>query len=65
MHARLGDLDWKTPGGRKAEYWLDTERRLIDEGWYTGTEESATRRNGVDPVRHHVGFLSAMASNWA
>jgi len=23
------------------------------------------RRDGVDPVRLHLGFLSAMASNWA
>ncbi|KAA6411524.1 MAG: hypothetical protein FRX48_04804 [Lasallia pustulata] len=64
VHARLGDLDWKTPGGRKAEYWLDTERRLIDEGWYTGTEESATRRNGVDPDEKacHSQVGSSMSS---
>lgn len=37
IDARLGDLDLKTGKG-KAEYWRDLERRLIDEGWYTATE---------------------------
>lgn len=36
VEIRLGDLDLKTPGGGKAQYWLDLERRLISEGWYTG-----------------------------
>ena len=34
IEARLGDLDIKTSGGKKAEYWRGLERRLIDEGWY-------------------------------
>ncbi|KAL8690799.1 MAG: hypothetical protein Q9218_003848 [Villophora microphyllina] len=37
IEARLGDLDLKTPNGNKAEYWKETERQLIDEGWYTAT----------------------------
>lgn len=36
---RLGDVDLKTPQGGKAEYWRAIERSLIDEGWYTGTED--------------------------
>ncbi|KAL8793182.1 MAG: hypothetical protein Q9195_004212 [Heterodermia aff. obscurata] len=38
IEARLGDLDLKSGRGEKAEYWIRTERRLIDEGWYTCTE---------------------------
>ena len=37
IDARLGDLDLKT-GKEKAEYWRNTERRLIDGRWYTATE---------------------------
>jgi inositol-pentakisphosphate 2-kinase len=33
---RLGDLDLKVPDGGKAQYWLDIEKRLIQEGWYVG-----------------------------
>ena len=39
IEARFGDLDLKTPNGGKAEYWKRLENKLIDEGWYTGTEE--------------------------
>jgi inositol-pentakisphosphate 2-kinase len=39
IDARIGDLDMKSPGGGKAGYWKAQERGLIDEGWYTGTEE--------------------------
>ena len=38
VEARLGDLDLKSSHVEKAEYWKATERRLIDEGWYTCTE---------------------------
>lgn len=38
IDARLGDLDLKT-GIRKAEYWRDLERQLIEGGWYTATEK--------------------------
>ena len=38
IEARLGDLDLKTGKG-KAEYWRESERLLIDGGWYTGTEK--------------------------
>ncbi|KAL5339490.1 inositol-pentakisphosphate 2-kinase [Aspergillus crustosus] len=34
VEIRLGDLDLKTAGGGKAQYWLDLEHRLISEGWY-------------------------------
>ncbi|KAL8674834.1 MAG: hypothetical protein Q9168_000815 [Polycauliona sp. 1 TL-2023] len=40
IEARLGDLDLKTPDGGKADYWRETERQLIDEGWYTATEKT-------------------------
>jgi len=50
----LGDLDLKSPA--KASSWVAQERQLIDEGWYTGDEESgvqdgvlcALQRNTVD-----------------
>ena len=38
IDARLGDLDLKTGKG-KAEYWRESERLLIDGGWYTATEK--------------------------
>ncbi|KAL4941834.1 hypothetical protein BDV06DRAFT_173237 [Aspergillus oleicola] len=34
VEIRLGDLDLKTASGGKAQYWLDLEHRLINEGWY-------------------------------
>lgn len=37
---RLGDLDLKSAANGKAEYWLNIERRLVDEGWYMGTQAS-------------------------
>lgn len=43
MEARLGDLDLKSPNEGKAEYWRSFERRLMDEGWYTGTEDEPQR----------------------
>jgi inositol-pentakisphosphate 2-kinase len=42
IEARLGDLDLKSPD--KAQYWKDTERGLIEEGWYTGTEKLEDRQ---------------------
>jgi inositol-pentakisphosphate 2-kinase len=42
IEARLGDLDLKSPD--KAEYWMETERKLIDEGWYQGTESVERRQ---------------------
>ncbi|KAL6234499.1 hypothetical protein BDW75DRAFT_251402 [Aspergillus navahoensis] len=38
VEIRLGDLDLKTAGGGKAQYWLELEHRLISEGWYMGTK---------------------------
>ncbi|CAD0093306.1 unnamed protein product, partial [Aureobasidium vineae] len=35
---RLADLDFKHAHPDKVEKWMDTERTLIDEGWYTNTE---------------------------
>jgi len=40
--ARIADLDLKSPD--KAEYWKETERALIDEGWYTGTEKAEDKQ---------------------
>ena len=39
IEARLGDLDLKNPNGKKAEYWRNLERQLIEGGWYTATEK--------------------------
>lgn len=36
VEIRLGDLDLKTGAGGKAQYWVDLETRLINEGWYSG-----------------------------
>ena len=36
IEARLGDLDLKQPG--KLMGWRETEKNLIDEGWYTNKE---------------------------
>ncbi|OKL58867.1 hypothetical protein UA08_05944 [Talaromyces atroroseus] len=43
---RLGDLDLKSAANGKAEYWLDIENRLIDEGWYMGQQASQDRTKG-------------------
>ena len=42
IEARIGDLDLKSPN--KAQYWKDTENALINEGWYTGTENAEDRQ---------------------
>jgi inositol-pentakisphosphate 2-kinase len=42
IEARIGDLDLKSPS--KAQYWKDTENALINEGWYTGTENAEDRQ---------------------
>lgn len=36
IEARLGDLDVKS--AEKGEAWKEQERKLVDGGWYTGTE---------------------------
>ncbi|KAI4205593.1 MAG: hypothetical protein LQ350_000372 [Teloschistes chrysophthalmus] len=46
IEARLGDLDLKTPDGNKAQYWKDIEQQLINEGWYTGTENTPATPEG-------------------
>ncbi|KUL85258.1 hypothetical protein ZTR_08974 [Talaromyces verruculosus] len=43
---RLGDLDLKSAANGKAEYWLNIEKRLIDEGWYMGTQASQIGTEG-------------------
>ncbi|KAF3012465.1 Inositol-pentakisphosphate 2-kinase [Penicillium rubens] len=40
IEIRLGDLDLKTGAGGKAGYWRDLETRLIDQGWYRGSNIS-------------------------
>lgn len=37
VEARIGDLDLKSKD--KKQYWQDTEKALIDGGWYQGLEE--------------------------
>jgi inositol-pentakisphosphate 2-kinase len=37
VEARLGDLDRKN-GAAKRQYWEDTERKLVDGGYYEGKE---------------------------
>jgi len=44
---RLGDLDPKSgDSARKVQEWRNTEEKLINEGWYTGTEDELFR-NGL------------------
>ena len=38
---RLADLDLKDAHVDKVKKWTDMERELIDQGWYTNTEENA------------------------
>ncbi|KUJ07151.1 uncharacterized protein LY89DRAFT_743147 [Mollisia scopiformis] len=40
IEARLGDLDVKSAA--KGPYWKETERQLINEGWYNGNERWTT-----------------------
>ena len=47
VQARIGDLDLKSPGNGKAKYWIDVERKLLEGGWYTATENHHT--NGHRP----------------
>ena len=47
VEAKLGDFDLKSGSATKAEYWRATEKELIDEGWYTCTENGSS---GSDPV---------------
>lgn len=45
VEARLGDLDLKSPD--KAGYWEETERGLVEGGWYEGIEKGeGGRSNG-------------------
>ncbi|KAG6986629.1 hypothetical protein G7Y79_00075g099010 [Physcia stellaris] len=39
VELRLGDFDLKSSGAGKADYWRNTERKLVEEGWYTATEK--------------------------
>lgn len=38
VEIKLADLDEKSPTGGKLEKWAETERRLIEEGWYEGRD---------------------------
>lgn len=40
---RLADLDLKSSAGGKLGKWAGMERRLIEEGWYAGNEDAASR----------------------
>jgi len=39
VDARLGDLDLKEPEPVKVVHWRETERTLIDDGWYSGAAQ--------------------------
>ncbi|PVH74999.1 hypothetical protein DL98DRAFT_428347 [Cadophora sp. DSE1049] len=43
VEARIGDLDVKSP--EKLAYWKETERMLVEEGWYTGRVEGERAGN--------------------
>ena len=47
IEARLGDLDLKTPGGDKGEYWRSLERSLVDGGWYAAKEKDTVGKEDV------------------
>ncbi|KAJ5054500.1 uncharacterized protein L3040_000773 [Drepanopeziza brunnea f. sp. 'multigermtubi'] len=59
LEARIGDLDVKSPD--KAKYWKDTERPLIEEGWYVNgeaierTQKSDCLLRGSGPMWHRRG----------
>ena len=40
---RLADLDLKSSAGGKLGKWAGTEQRLLEEGWYAGTENAASQ----------------------
>ncbi|KAF2086335.1 hypothetical protein K490DRAFT_66887 [Saccharata proteae CBS 121410] len=40
IEARLGDLDPKVAKGGKLQQWQGIERRLLDESWYLGEDET-------------------------
>ena len=44
IEARLGDLDQKLGDPDRRKHWANTERTLIDEGWYTATESDCSGR---------------------
>ena len=43
QEVRLADLDLKSSEGGKLERWVRTEQRLIEEGWYMGSENAESR----------------------
>ncbi|KAF7504391.1 hypothetical protein GJ744_002257 [Endocarpon pusillum] len=43
QEVRLADFDFKSSGGGKLERWVRTEQRLIEEGWYMGSENAESR----------------------
>ncbi|ERF68615.1 hypothetical protein EPUS_07176 [Endocarpon pusillum Z07020] len=45
QEVRLADLDLKSSGGGKLELWARTEQRLIEEGWYMGSENAESLGN--------------------
>lgn len=47
IEARLGDLDLKTSYGKKAEYWRNLEKQLVDEGWYRATEKGSSAHENL------------------
>jgi len=60
IEARLGDLDKKN-FTKKISYWRDTERELIDGGYYQGTESPPD--TGVQCQMGSVEFYTASMMN--
>lgn len=60
IEARLGDLDLKSKG--KEEYWRKTEHELIEDGWYTATEDMADRQPNVCLWPQSAGRISSLFS---
>lgn len=57
VQGRIGDLDLKSPENGKAKYWIEVERKLRNEGWYTGTEHTG-QTNGHRPLATRNGSVA-------
>ena len=58
VETRLGDLDLKEPEIGKIRHWRETERSLVEGGWYAGRSEETVcllARTGVDVPPTNAG----------
>ncbi len=53
QEVRLADLDLKSSEGGKLERWVGIEQRLIEEGWYTGSENAESRGQSLCRALQH------------